>query len=113
MRRLWNLIAGTHPRQLAGRRGHVYALTRRNGVQTSWATAATLPLLLDGFEIEDEHTAMAEALFTFLVMLAADAVAWPGAVVGRAAGAGVGRRRAPKPGIRPAVPLSDPGSLRG
>jgi hypothetical protein len=33
-------------------------------------------VLLDGFEIEDEHMIMAEALFTFLVMLALLAVLW-------------------------------------
>ena len=37
---------------------------------------ATLPVLLDGFEIEDEHMMMAEALFTFLVMLALLLILW-------------------------------------
>ena len=41
-----------------------------------WATVATLPVLLDGFEIEDEHMVMAEALFTFLVMLALLLILW-------------------------------------
>ncbi len=54
----------------------VYALARRAGVSKRWATAATLPVLLDGFEIEDEHMIMAEALFTFLVMLALLAILW-------------------------------------
>ena len=58
----------------------VYALARRNGVPTGWATAATLPVLLDGFEIEDEHMVMAEALFTFLVMLALLLMLWRGRV---------------------------------
>ena len=40
------------------------------------ATAATLPVLLDGFMIEDEHMVMAEALFTFLVMLAMLLILW-------------------------------------
>ena len=48
----------------------IYLLARRVGVPKLWATVATLPVLLDGFEIEDEHMVMAEALFTFLVMLA-------------------------------------------
>src|SRR6476659_4790767 len=47
----------------------IYLLLRRNGVSERWATAATLPVLLDGFVIEDEHMVMAEALFTFLVFV--------------------------------------------
>jgi hypothetical protein len=54
----------------------VYLLARRAGVSKRWAAAATLPVLLDGFEIEDEHMVMAEALFTFLVMLAMLAILW-------------------------------------
>jgi hypothetical protein len=54
----------------------VYLLARRVGVSKRWATAATLPVLLDGFEIEDEHMIMAEALFTFLVMLAMLLILW-------------------------------------
>jgi hypothetical protein len=46
----------------------VYALARCGGVPRGWATAATLPVLLDGFEIEDEHLVMTETLFMFLVM---------------------------------------------
>jgi len=65
----------------------IYALARRSGVPPRWATAATLPILLDGFEIENEHMVMAEALFTFLVMLAMlmilwrDRVRWPVALL--------------------------------
>jgi hypothetical protein len=61
----------------------IYLLLRRSGVSQRWATAATLPVLLDGFVIEDEHMVMAEALFTFLVMLALllllwrERVSWP------------------------------------
>jgi hypothetical protein len=46
-----------------------------------------LPVLLDGFVIEDEHMVMAEALFTFLVMLSMllilwrSRVAWPVALL--------------------------------
>src|ERR1700677_4769194 len=54
----------------------VYALARRAGVSERWSVAATLPVLLDGFEIEDEHLLMAEALFTFLVMLAMTLILW-------------------------------------
>jgi Dolichyl-phosphate-mannose-protein mannosyltransferase len=54
----------------------VYVLARRAEVPKLWATLATLPVLLDGFEIEDEHMVMAEALFTFLVMLALLLILW-------------------------------------
>jgi hypothetical protein len=54
----------------------IYLLARRAGVPKLWATVATLPVLLDGFEIEDEHMIMAEALFTFLVMLALLLLLW-------------------------------------
>ena len=54
----------------------VYVLARRAGVSKLWATAATLPVLLDGFEIEDEHMVMDEALFTFLVVLAMLLILW-------------------------------------
>jgi hypothetical protein len=37
----------------------IYLLLRRSGVSQRWATAATLPVLLDGFVIEDEHMVMA------------------------------------------------------
>ena len=81
----------------------IYLLLRRSGVSPRWATAATLPVLLDGFEIEDEHMIMAEALFTFLVMLAMLLILWRARVpwpVALLAGllAGVRRRRA-QPGI--------------
>jgi hypothetical protein len=54
----------------------IYLLARRAGVPKLWATAATLPVLLDGFEIQDEHMVMAEALFTFLIMLAMLLILW-------------------------------------
>jgi Dolichyl-phosphate-mannose-protein mannosyltransferase len=54
----------------------IYALARRSGVPPRWATAATLPVLLDGFVIEDEHMVMTEALFTFLIMLAMLLILW-------------------------------------
>jgi hypothetical protein len=54
----------------------VYLLARRAGVSKRWATAATLPVLLDGFEIQDEHMVMAESLFTFLVVLSMALILW-------------------------------------
>jgi len=54
----------------------IYLLARRAGVPKLWATVATLPVLLDGFQIEDEHMVMAEPLFTFLVMLALLLILW-------------------------------------
>jgi hypothetical protein len=54
----------------------IYLLARRVGVPKLWATVATLPVLLDGFQIEDEHMVMAEPLFTFLVMLALLLILW-------------------------------------
>jgi hypothetical protein len=54
----------------------IYLLLRRHGLSQRWATVATLPVLLDGFVIEDEHMVMAEALFTFLVMLSVLLVLW-------------------------------------
>jgi 4-amino-4-deoxy-L-arabinose transferase-like glycosyltransferase len=48
----------------------IYALLRRSGVSKKWSTIATLPVLYDGFMIEDEHLIMTEALFTFCVVLA-------------------------------------------
>jgi Dolichyl-phosphate-mannose-protein mannosyltransferase len=54
----------------------IYLLARRVGVPKLWATVATLPVLLDGFQIEDEHMVMAEPLFTFLVMLAMLLILW-------------------------------------
>lgn len=54
----------------------IYLLLRRSGVTERWATIATLPVLLDGFVIEDEHMVMAEALFTFLIMLSMLLILW-------------------------------------
>src|SRR5215469_12680535 len=48
----------------------IYWLLRRNGVSKKWSTIATLPVLLDGFMIQNEHMIMTEALFTFCVMVA-------------------------------------------
>jgi len=54
----------------------IYLLLRRSGVSPRWSTAATLPVLLDGFVIEDEHMVMAEALFTFLVVASMLLILW-------------------------------------
>jgi len=54
----------------------IYVLLRRNGVSKLWSTAATLPVLLDGYIIEDEHMIMAESLFTFLLMVALLLILW-------------------------------------
>ena len=48
----------------------IYWLLRRNGVSRKWSTIATLPVLFDGFMIEDEHMIMTETVFTFCCMLA-------------------------------------------
>jgi hypothetical protein len=81
------LVAGLQHLMGPGVAVMIYLLLRRSGVSARWATAATLPVLLDGFEIEDEHMLMAEALFTFLVMLAlflilrTPRLSWPVALV--------------------------------
>jgi hypothetical protein len=54
----------------------IYVLLRRNGVSKLWSTVATLPQLLDGYIIEDEHMIMTETVFTFLLMLAMLIVLW-------------------------------------
>jgi hypothetical protein len=65
----------------------IYALALRYKVPKLWATVATLPVLLDGFEVEDEHMLMTEALFAFCLMLAMflilrrDQVFWPVALL--------------------------------
>jgi 4-amino-4-deoxy-L-arabinose transferase-like glycosyltransferase len=54
----------------------IYVLARRYGVSKKWATIATLPQLLDGYIIEDEHLIMAETVFTFCLMLATLLLLW-------------------------------------
>ncbi len=54
----------------------IYVLLRRNGVSKLWSTVATLPQLLDGYIIEDEHLIMTETLFTFLLMIAMLMLLW-------------------------------------
>lgn len=54
----------------------IYVLLRRNGVSKTWSAIATLPVLLDGYIIENEHLIMAESLFTFLLMVAVTMLLW-------------------------------------
>jgi hypothetical protein len=54
----------------------IYALLRHNKVSKKWATIASLPMLLDGYVIEDEHLVMTEALFTFLLLVGLTIVLW-------------------------------------
>ncbi len=54
----------------------IYVLLRRNGVSKTWSAIATLPQLLDGYIIEDEHLIMTETLFTFLLMIALLLLLW-------------------------------------
>jgi hypothetical protein len=54
----------------------IYVLLRRNGVPKLWSAVATLPQLLDGYIIEDEHMIMTETLFTFLLMVAVLMLLW-------------------------------------
>ncbi len=48
----------------------IYALAVGSAVPRGLACLAAVPVLADGFEIEDEHMVMAETLFIFLAMLA-------------------------------------------
>ncbi len=70
------LVAGVQHLMGLGVAVMIYVLLRRAGVSQRWSTAATLPVLLDGFVIEDEHMVMAEALFTFLLMAAMVLILW-------------------------------------
>jgi hypothetical protein len=54
----------------------IYVLLRRNGVSKTWSAVATLPQLLDGYIIEDEHMIMTETLFTFLLVIAMLMLLW-------------------------------------
>jgi hypothetical protein len=54
----------------------IYILLRRNNVSKTWSAIATLPVLLDGYIIEDEHLIMAETVFTFLLMVAVCLLLW-------------------------------------
>jgi hypothetical protein len=55
----------------------IYALARRRFGAPAWlATAATVPVLYDGFEIQLEHLIMADVPFLFLVTLAVTLLLW-------------------------------------
>ncbi len=70
----------------------IYVLLRRNNVSKTWSAIATLPVLLDGYIIENEHLIMAESLFTFLLMVAVTLLLWrPRQLL-----VGGGDRRAPR-----------------
>jgi hypothetical protein len=54
----------------------IYVLLRRNNVSKTWSAIATMPVLFDGYIIEDEHLVMAETVFTFLLMVAVCLLLW-------------------------------------
>ena len=54
----------------------LYVLLRRARVPKLWATLATVPVLLNGFQIELEHMIMADALFMFLLVVAVTILLW-------------------------------------
>jgi hypothetical protein len=55
----------------------IYALARRRFACPKWlAVLMTLPVLLDGFEIQLEHLIMSDTLFLFLAMLALLVLLW-------------------------------------
>ena len=54
----------------------LYLLLRRAGVSKTWSAIATVPQLLDGYIIEDEHLVMAETVFTFCLMVAMALLLW-------------------------------------
>jgi hypothetical protein len=54
----------------------IYLLLRRARVPTLWASLATLPVLLNGFEIQLEHMIMADLLFLFLLVVAVTLLLW-------------------------------------
>lgn len=55
----------------------IYGLARRRFSCPTWlAVLMTLPVLLDGFEIQLEHLIMSDTLFLFLVMVGLTALAW-------------------------------------
>lgn len=72
----FTLVAGVQHLLGLGTAVVIYVLLRRNSVSRKWAAIATLPQLLDGYIIEDEHLIMAESVFTFLLMVATLLLLW-------------------------------------
>jgi len=54
----------------------LYVLLRRARVPKLWAALATVPVLLNGFQVELEHMIMADLLFMFLLVVAAAILLW-------------------------------------
>jgi hypothetical protein len=54
----------------------IYVLLRRARVPKLWASLATLPVLLNGFEIQLEHMIMADLLFLFVLVVAVTLLLW-------------------------------------
>jgi hypothetical protein len=54
----------------------IYALLLHNRVPKKWAAIASMPILLDGYVIEDEHLIMPEALLNFLALVALLLILW-------------------------------------
>jgi hypothetical protein len=54
----------------------LYVLLRRARVPKLWAALATVPVLLNGFQVELEHMIMADLLFMFLLVVAATILLW-------------------------------------
>jgi hypothetical protein len=54
----------------------LYMLLRRARVPKLWAALATVPVLLNGFQIELEHMIMADTLLEFLLVAAAAILLW-------------------------------------
>jgi hypothetical protein len=72
----FTLVTGVQHLMGLGTAVMIYVLLRRNRVPKAWAAIATLPQLLDGYIIEDEHLIMAETLFTFVLMIATLLLLW-------------------------------------
>ena len=54
----------------------LYVLLRRARVPKLWSALATVPVLLNGFQIELEHMIMADTLLQFLLVLSATILLW-------------------------------------
>jgi hypothetical protein len=72
----FTLVTGVQHLMGLGTAVMIYVLLRHNNVSKKWSAIATLPQLLDGYIIEDEHLIMAESLFTFMLMIATLMLLW-------------------------------------